>query len=201
MCSWCYAFGPVWAKLQNALPGDIEVRRWLGGLAPDNHEPMPDNMREHLQAVWRRIEERVPTTRFNFDFWTRCQPRRSTYPSCRAVIAARAQGEPYDVAMTRAIQKAYYQEARNPSDDETLIALAADLNLDIARFEKCLNDPATQAQLEHEIEIAHELGANGFPSLVLQTENGIRPVPIDYNDHEPMLATLKTFGPSTVSWS
>lgn len=191
MCSWCYAFGPVWKALQERLPAAVEVRRWLGGLAPDTDEPMPEPMREHLQATWRRIETRVPGTRFNFEFWTRCQPRRSTYPACRAVIAAREQGATYDEAMTSAIQRAYYREARNPSDEETLVALADELGLDVDRFRRVLSDSATQARLEEEIEMAHRLGAHGFPSLVLESPQGLRPIPVDYCDPRPMLATLQ----------
>ena len=47
----------------------------------------------------RRIEGRIPGVRFNFDFWTHCTPKRSTYPACRAVIAARAQDPTLDEAM------------------------------------------------------------------------------------------------------
>ena len=190
MCSWCYAFGEVWSEVQERLPPGVVVRRCLGGLAPDTQAPMPDDMREFLQAGWRRIESVVPTVRFNFEFWERCQPRRSTYPSCRAVIAARQQGVSYDVAMTRAIQKAYYELARNPSDDETLVALAADLGLDADRFRLALNAPETQAQLKSEIETADAMGANGFPSLILQIETRYRPIPVDYQNAQPMLATI-----------
>ena len=190
MCSWCYAFVPVWAEIQSQLPEGVIVRRWLGGLAPDTDDPMPVEMRERLQATWRRIESMVPTTRFNFEFWKQCQPRRSTYPSCRAVIAAREQGAENDVSMTHAIQKAYFEQARNPSDDATLIELAASLGLDVDRFRVHLSAPETQAELVREIEVAHAMGVGGFPSLVLQTPAGSRPIPIDYNKADPMLEFL-----------
>lgn len=192
MCSWCFGFAPVWTRLQDELPAGVTVKRLLGGLAPDTDLPMPEAMREQLQATWRRIETRVPGTRFNFDFWTKCQPRRSTYPACRAVIAARAQGEQYDAAMTRAIQQAYYQQARNPSDEATLVALAEELGLDADRFHATLRDPATQRQLLAEIEQADALGASGYPSLILVTAAGRWPVPLDYGDAAPMRATIET---------
>ncbi len=190
MCSWCYAFARVWGEVQAQLPANVAVRRWLGGLAPDSDQPMADEMRRYLQATWQRIEATVPGVQFNHAFWERCQPRRATYPSCRAVIAARAQGEHYDVAMTRAIQQAYYQQARNPSDDDTLIALAVELGLDVERFQESLNAAETRRQLAQEIDTAHTMGADGYPSLIIETTHGIRPIAVDYRNSQPVLERI-----------
>lgn len=191
MCSWCFAFAPAWAALQSQLPSGVVIKRLLGGLAPDTEQPMPEALREQLQATWRRIESHVPGIRFNFDFWTRCAPRRSTYPACRAVIAAREQGVRYDALMTQAIQRAYYQEARNPSEEATLIELAAELGLDVGQFTTTLRAPATHAALLTEIERADALGASGYPSLILLTSSGRWPVRLDYHDAVPMRETIE----------
>ena len=74
--------------------------------------------------------------KFNYDFWKKCRPRRSTYPACRAVIAARKQKNKFDMEMTLSIQKAYYLHARNPSDYETLIELAEEIGADKNKFSK-----------------------------------------------------------------
>ena len=103
----------------------------VGGLAPDSDQPMPAELQEKLPKAWRSIHELLGTE-FNFDFWTECKPRRSTYPACRAVLAAGNQGK-YD-EMIDAIQRAYYLRAMNPSDLETLEALAEELGLDAERF-------------------------------------------------------------------
>lgn len=124
MCSWCWAFRPVWQAVTAALPDGVDTRLLLGGLTPDTDKPMPESMREYLQQTWRTIQVRVPSTRFNFDFWVRCKPRRSTYPACRAVIAARTQVPALETSMITAIQRAYYQGAMNPSDDDILLAPA-----------------------------------------------------------------------------
>ncbi len=190
MCSWCWGFAPVLKQLLAALPSDIEVRRLLGGLAVDSDAPMPMEMQTMLQETWRRIEKKIPDTKFNFDFWTQCQPRRSTYPSCRAVIAARQQEEDFDEKMTKAIQVAYYQQARNPSDLETLSELADELGLDVMKFKCDMLSPETQQQLENEMALSRELYAESFPSLVLQVGTSTRGVPIDYNNATPMLELI-----------
>lgn len=187
MCSWCWGFGPALHALMAELPGDIQVVRILGGLAPDSDQPMPEEMRQHLQQAWKRIQVMVPGTRFNFDFWTECEPRRSTYPACRAVIAARRQGEDYDLTMTEAIQHAYYQEARNPSDVATLADIAESLGLDRERFERDLESDEVNQTLMVEINAAREMGIQGFPSLLLIDDQQARRVAIDHNNPQSML--------------
>jgi putative protein-disulfide isomerase len=191
MCSWCYGFAPALAGLLAGLPPHIRYRRLLGGLAPDCAEPMGEDMRTRLQDTWRRIEGSIPGIQFNFDFWTRCTPRRSTYPACRAVIAARVQDPALDQAMTSAIQHAYYREARNPSDRDTLIALAGEIGADSDMFAATLDAPGTVAALAAEMAIARDLGATGYPSLVLDCAGSRWPIPVDYADPKAMLATIE----------
>ncbi len=191
MCSWCWGFKPTYENLLKLLPDSIEVVRLLGGLAPDSGDPMTEDMRNYLQQAWTKITGTIPGTRFNHDFWTTCQPRRSTWPACRAVIAARRQGPEFDLAMTTAIQEGYYLNAKNPSDDSTLIGFAKDLGLDELAFAERLNSESTRQQLQQEISLTRQLGVQGFPSLVVLDGASARPVQINYTDAEPMMDSIK----------
>lgn len=190
MCSWCWAFRPAWSEIVRALPPAISTQRVLGGLAPDSDVPMPETTREYVQRNWRKIQQVVPNTAFNYDFWTQCQPRRSTYPACRAVIAAMNQDHQYEEAMILAIQQAYYLQARNPSDDATLIALAAEIGLNRQRFVQNLNHPSTREALLRQIAFSQGLGASGFPSLILENRTGYRKIDFDYNNPAVVLDAL-----------
>ena len=191
MCSWCWGFDPVRRELWQQLPPGLRVQRLLGGLAPDTDEPMPQEMRQYVQDNWRQVQARVPACRFNHDFWVRCQPRRATWPACRAVIAAREQGGENDELMTRAIQNAYYTEARNPSDNSTLIKLAGETGLAVPAFSESLAAPETQQKLLAEIESARRLNVGSYPALVLQTGDSVWRVPVDYRDSRPMLELIE----------
>jgi putative protein-disulfide isomerase len=190
MCSWCWAFRPTLDELLRQLPEGIGFSRLLGGLAPDSSEPMPDELRTTLQATWQRIQQRLPETQFNYDFWRNNTPRRSTYPACRAVIAAREMDIKKEDSMILAIQQAYYLQARNPSDDETLVQLADEIGLDTRGFEQSLNSLKTQEILASEIAEASQLGIRSFPSLLLQTDENAWPVTVDYHTTDPMLKAI-----------
>ena len=163
MCSWCWGFAPVLAAAEARLPAGVSVRLVLGGLAPDSDEPMNERTRAYVQAAWDQVEARTGAT-FNREFWSACRPRRSTWPACRAVLAAGERGR----EMFAAIQRAYYLEARNPSDRDTLIALAAELGLDREGFSRELDAPETQRALEADFALRDALGVSGYPTLVLR---------------------------------
>lgn len=182
MCSWCWGFRPAWQALQEQLPNPVRVQRLLGGLAPDNDAPMEESLRRHLQGTWQRIQERIPGTEFNFDFWEVCRPRRSTYPACRAVIAARQQGAEWEETMILAIQQAYYLQARNPSRQATLIEIAQAIGLKGPRFHKALSAASTDAELTREIETCRSYGLTSFPSLVLDVGGSRWPIAVDYTN-------------------
>ena len=172
--------------LRAQLPTDLTLRRVVGGLAPDNHQPMPEEMRAKVKGFWRTIQETVPGTRFNFAFWENCTPRRSTYNACRAVLAAARQSPKHEDPMIEAIQRAYYLDARNPSDLDTLIDLAAEIGLDRERFVTEIASDAVEAQLREEVAFARRGPIHGFPSLAVRTEFGLQPVEVDYRDSEAM---------------
>jgi len=191
MCSWCWGYSKTLRELRGALPANLGFSRILGGLAADTTETMPLVLQQQIQNSWHRIEDMIPDVKFNFDYWTKCQPRRSTYPACRAVIAAREQGQQYDELMTKAIQAAYYQQARNTSLDDTLTALAEEIGLEVNRFTAALNSETTRQKLIGEINFARELDVDSFPSLRLVIDDKALPIAVDYLEANITLSAIQ----------
>jgi putative protein-disulfide isomerase len=188
MCSWCWAYRPVLTKLRENLPAGILWQNVLGGLAPDNDQPMPEQTRNMVIGHWRDIQAKVGSE-FNFDFWTRCKPRRDTYKACRAVIAASRQNA--EEAMIEAIQKAYYLRAMNPSEPETLAELAVELGLDQALFVNDLGSAKTDTEFRRQLLLRAELYVRSFPSLVLEHGAGRALIRHDYEDFRASLVQIQ----------
>lgn len=187
MCSWCWGYRPTWDALKLNLPKDIRIQYVAGGLAPDSNSPMPVEQQAMIKAHWHTIEEKLGT-KFNYDFWDKNTPRRSTYNSCRAVIVADNQGS--QVEMIQAIQEAYYLRAFNPSDNNVLIGLAKELSLDLPLFTRDLSSAETERELMQQIQFARELTHQGFPSLVLEC-NGVRhSIAINYQNYQTTLTEI-----------
>lgn len=189
MCSWCWGFHPVLQKVKASLPADVRLRHVMGGLARDTDEPMSDEVRAYVQNAWQEVSARTGA-RFNDDFWTRCQPRRSTYPACRGVLCAAEQRAEAGPAYFEAVQRAYYLEARNPSEADTLAALAGEAGLDVARFAKDLVSPEIDARLHEDFAVRRRLGVRSFPSLILERGEVRTPIVVGYDDAEAVLSRL-----------
>lgn len=169
MCSWCWGFRPVLQAIVSALPESVPVAYVMGGLAKDSDDPMPEATRAYVQRNWRDVTA-TTGAEFNWDFWRECKPRRSTYPACRAVLAAKAQREDAVPEMFDAIQRAYYREARNPSDIETLTEVAGSLSppLDVETFERDIKSPGIEAALQAAFNQRRSMGVREFPSVIVK---------------------------------
>jgi len=191
MCSWCWGYRPTWEQLQRAIPDSIKTQYVIGGLAPDTSEPMPESMQQMLQQTWQRIEQTIPGTQFNHSFWSQNKPRRATYPACRAVLSAKSQATAFEEPMIKAIQHAYYLNAKNPSDDDVLIELALQIGCDVKAFKESLNAKTTIDALMQQISFTQRLGAQGFPSLFFEAI-GKTPLPISlsYSDNTSVIEQI-----------
>lgn len=197
MCSWCWGFAPVVDTVRRHLDEGINWRPVMGGLARDSDEPMPAATRESIRHHWSAVAERTGAC-FNWAFWEACEPRRSTYPACRAVLAATAI-DPVGTAGDRmfdAIQRAYYTQARNPSLASTLTELASEIGLDAEQFAAQLRSPATEAELQADFDLRRRLQTTAFPSLVLETSTVLEAssrtwIARGYTDEETVLDRLR----------
>lgn len=187
MCSWCWGYRPTAELLFANLPEDVSRENVLGGLAPDSDEPMSDDLLQRIPQHWRTIRDMLGTE-FNFDFWTTCKPRRSTYPACRAVIAAANQHREADMIL--AIQEAYYLRAMNPSDTDTLEALAGELKLNASRFRADLGSADTEAELQRQLAFTRRSPINGLPALALGRGDQLTLLRLNYKDHTETLEHL-----------
>ncbi|MEZ7276232.1 DsbA family protein [Pseudoalteromonas sp. 68 DY56-GL68] len=190
MCSWCWGYRETWLKLKEALGDKLAIEYKVGGLAPDSDEPMPEDMQQFLQQTWQRIEQQLGT-KFNHNFWLNTQPRRSTYPACRAVLVARQYNK--ELEMLYAIQKAYYLNAQNPSDISTLANLAEQIGLAKNTFITEIQSEKINSLLMNEINEVRSLPVQGFPSLVIENKGNYYAVPVNYQDWQSTYQQVMQF--------
>ena len=189
MCSWCWGFRPVWQQLEQQLSTTVKIVYIVGGLASDSDQPMAVAMQQALAATWQRIQQQIPGIEFNYDFWrynSKTQPRRSTYPSCRAVLAAKMQDPELEKAMILSIQQAYFLHSKNPSNIDILTDIATSIGLKPEQFRHDMASQTVEMQLQEQLQLARRLSVQGFPSLVLSNGNRLHAIPLDYNNSHNM---------------
>ncbi|MCF2859138.1 DsbA family protein [Pseudoalteromonas sp. SMS1] len=179
MCAWCYGFQPELEQFLNMHP-HIKMDWVVGGLAPDTNQPMAQSLRETIASYWYQIEDRTQVT-FNHDFWSSNTPYRSTYQACRAIIAAESLSENSAQSMAKAIQSAYYQQAKNPSLGHTLAACAEAIGLDTQAFLDRLASNQTESEFQRHLGVAQQLQVSGFPALFfINSENRAFPLALGF---------------------
>jgi len=187
MCSWCYGFKKTFDEVKKELSSDIDIVYVAGGLAPHNDEPMAIAMQEKLESIWTQITL-YTGTKFNHEYWRVAKPRRSTYLSCQAVIAARLQHK--EEQMISAIQEAYYLKAQNPSNEDTLLSCAKEIGLDTEKFKSDLYSQEVLSLFQDDLNLKSTLRVQGFPSLVLKYKKEAYPINIDYNNKDNILKQI-----------
>jgi putative protein-disulfide isomerase len=70
------------------------------------------------------------------------------------------------------------------------VQVAQSIGLDADAFAAELSGAAVEAHLHEELRFARQAPINGFPSLVLHTAAGMRPIDLDYVNAEPMLQQI-----------
>ena len=93
--------------------------------------------------------------------------------------------------MILAIQRAYYLEAQNPSDPDTLQQLAGKLALDTESFKADIASGDTEAELQKQLRFTRESGVSGFPSLALEEDGQLVAISVDYKNHETSLKQIQ----------
>lgn len=94
--------------------------------------------------------------------------------------------------MIRAIQEAYYLQAKNPSDTDVLTDIARQLGCDTHLFAEQIHSEQTRNALLSELRLSRELGVQGFPSLRIKTSQGqLFEVPVNYNNPAVMLDQIE----------
>ncbi|HAB78354.1 MAG TPA: DsbA family protein [Gammaproteobacteria bacterium] len=189
MCSWCYGFRPTWKALKSQLPEGLPVVSLLGGLADDSDVSMPEDMVKYLRRTWSQIESTCGVT-FNHAYWDQTPPPpRTTFISCRAVIAAErlaGRGE----AFAERIQDAYYTEAQNVWDFNTLCDLAEAFGFQRSSFADALMSDDVRAVHDEQRQLAERLQVEGYPSVLLIHQGQAYPIPVRHQGADVMLSDI-----------
>jgi putative protein-disulfide isomerase len=179
MCSWCYGFGKELAALAARHP-ELPLEIMVGGLRAGATNVLDDNGKQFRLAHWARVEEssglpfnrKALLARENFVY--------DTEPICRAVVTARRVApEANQLAVFRALQRAFYVDGLDTTDGAALAqAAAAELaeqgyEVDAATFHEAWSHPAAVAATLAEFAQVQAMGIRSFPALLLEA-NGQR---------------------------
>ena len=166
MCSWCWGFSPVIAAIAQVCAGLVPIRLCAGGLRAGETRPMDDRSRSYVRHHWEEVAAQTGQP-FDFGFFDRARFVYDTEPACRAVVAMRNLVPDAALAYLAALQRAFYAENRDITQEDELADVAASFaSPDDFRivFRAREVHEATQA----DFRMTQGIGIQGFPTVVLQ---------------------------------
>ena len=188
LCSWCWGFSSVIKQLEQRM----QVRYRMGGLAPDSATPMDPGTKSYVRQAWDSVAQATGAL-FDRSLWDHATPRRSTWPACRAVIAAELQRKGAGRELFHRFQQAFYTEAIDVTDPDSFagLGLTVDPPLDPERLELDLEGREVARLFEKDRQFAQEMEATGFPSLVLERAGEFQVLQQGWAPLERTLAALE----------
>jgi predicted DsbA family dithiol-disulfide isomerase len=131
-------------------------------LRPAGAPPIPPEYRARIEASRPQLMQ-VARERYNRTL----DPGPFGIDSRPALIGAKfAEQQGAGPAYHDGVMRAYWQEARDISDRAVLAEIAAAAGMERAAFIAALDDPAFDAAVQQDVELARQYGLNGVPALV-----------------------------------
>lgn len=183
MCSWCYGFAPIIRTILTQFSA-IPMRIVPGGLRPHETEPLPEQMAATIQHHWVSVQETTGQP-FKFGFFE-SHPAfvYNTLAPCRGIVAAGQIDPAKALPYLEQIQSRFYAQGEDPTTLQGLTQTAVDVGIPKEQFESALRDPATETALVDGMRQFQEIGAMGFPTLLLRKGDRKRLVTIGYQSFE-----------------
>jgi putative protein-disulfide isomerase len=175
MCSWCWGFSPVIEALREAYRERMKIALVLGGLRPGETAPMTAAGREEILHHWQHVHERTGQP-FQFEGALPDSFVYDTEPASRAVVTVGGLDATLIFPVFKAIQAAFYAEGRDVTQTAVLADLAAGLGIDAAAFRQAFDSDAARARTQAHFRQARQAGVRGFPTLIVQQGEQLRPI-------------------------
>lgn len=181
-CPWCHVgerhLSRALADLQAEQPRRAVVRRWHPFLLqpdlPPGGEPWADfaarkfGSPENAASAFRHVAQAGAAVGIDFDF-ERMPKAPNTERAHRLVLAGGDRA--FDVA--HRLFRAYFEEAEDVTDPDTLVRLGADAGLDEDAARHALTDPDLGARVTAAVGAARRLGITGVPFVLFGQRVGV----------------------------
>lgn len=184
MCSWCYGF----ARTMDALLSDpgpaapLQLALVMGGLRPFTTDPMAPARVDEILGHWHHVHEAsgqpfaaAPRTALHEPGFV-----YDTEPASRAVVAVRSHWPKQVWRYLKAVQQAFYAEARNVTRPEVLADLAGQIGLPRTEFAHAFASQAMRDATLADFRQSQAWGIRGFPALIAEHDGALHLVAQGY---------------------
>jgi len=186
-CSWCWAFQPVSTIFEYEFRDLVAIRHAMAGLR-DRPPADADFFAEQCRKAGEVFE--MP---FDCGIWKK-RLLRSTFPACRAVVAASVIDPGAASRLLRRLREAFHVEQVLIDDAETILGLATEVGIDVEALGENLASGRVEALFDRDRIEASRHGF-GLPTLVFRSGRSEPPTVLEGAvPYEDILAAIAACG-------
>jgi putative protein-disulfide isomerase len=197
-CGWCYGFSPVLKKIAGQFKDKIDIEVLSGGMMVDEQVMPIAKIGPYILNAYKRVEELSGIT-FGADFLWHCSnPDKSDWilnseKPAIALCILKDHDFSRQLEFASDLQYALNYEGRDLDDDEAYRHLLEKYQLTADDFYSKLQSETYKEKARYEFTLCKQLQAEGFPHLLLQTdETKFYLLSRGFTDYETLLQRIQS---------
>jgi len=189
MCSWCYGFSPAVKRLKENY-SDIDLEIIAGGFSPYSQQVVDQEYKDFLAFHWRNVNQRSGqffdhSMKFISDSF-----RYDTEPSSRALGVVQGLLPKQDLDYLSLMQKAFYVDGKDITDDTVLATLAEELGIEKSSFLERFHSEEMKQKTNQGFQFSRQLGVQGFPTLLTLDNGTVKVITRGFQDYNSLKVTV-----------
>lgn len=170
LCGWCYGFSPILKALFERHQKNIDFEVIAGGMVMGDQAGPVGEKADFLLNAYPAVEERTGVT-FG-QAWVESLKEGKvyydSYPSAIALEAVKQIDSAQAVPFAAAIQKAIYQDGKEPASLDTFLSVIRGLGLSESAFSSIYQEESIKDQVKSNFMYSRQLNVQGFPAAFLR---------------------------------
>ena len=189
LCSWCWGIANELEEFVKSHSYPLQVV--MGGLRPGTTKTWTAEERSFIRHHWVEVNKRSGQP-INFDLIDQETPFvYDTEVPCRAVVTVRSIDSSKAFRFFKSIQKGFYVNNQDTNKEEFYEPLIKDIGLDFNDFILKFRSEELRKSTNDDFMWCRNVGANSFPTVVLDHSSQLHAIAIGYATAEDMGARAK----------
>lgn len=186
LCGWCYGFSPVMQKLKEKYKDNFNFTIYSGGLAIGESAK---SIKEGFSFIKDASEEVTEASgaEFGKPFMELVDEGSYIYnsePPCVALTVFKSIKPERAFAFAHDMQLSFFKEGKSLNDTATYLALVKKFDVSPDEFLKKFRQEDFKKQTYKEFELGQQLGAEGFPTIIIKKGQETKVITNGYQDFE-----------------
>lgn len=189
LCGWCYGFSPVIRQLYERFKDQVEFTAVSGGMVTGDRAGPVAEMAPYLRQAYQRVEE-VTGVKFGDGFLEGTLNNKdaifSSWKPAIALAVFRTYHRKKTIPFAGALQRGVYYDGMLPDEWDSYGPYAQEFGIPAAEFIEKMKQPRYRESAEQDFSITADFGINGFPTLMLSSDEKLYVLSKGYAPLEPL---------------